>query len=63
MGQNVDSLVQVAIFWLQQRRVFTLKGAVGVGVLPKLADHWELQRKRHTRQFINVHVHLNNILQ
>lgn len=45
VGQDVDSLLQVSIFRVQQRRLLALKGAVGVSVLPKLADHGELQRK------------------
>lgn len=43
VGQGIDSLLQPVILRVQQRRLFTLKGAVGVGVLPKLADHGELQ--------------------
>lgn len=42
MGEGVDPLLQVAIFRVQQRRLLGLEGAVGVGVLPKLADHREL---------------------
>lgn len=44
VGQDVDSLLQVAVFRVQQRRLFALEGAVGVGVVPKLADHRELRR-------------------
>lgn len=46
VGQDVDSLLQVSIFWVQQRRLLALKGAVGVSVLPKLADHGELQKQQ-----------------
>lgn len=42
VGQGVDSLLQVVVLRVQQRRLFSLKGAVGVGVLSKLADHGEL---------------------
>lgn len=49
VGQDVDSLLQVAIFRVQQRRLLALKGAVGVGVLPKLADHGELWEHKDTK--------------
>lgn len=45
MGQDVHPLLQVAIFRLQQYRLLTLKGAVWVSVLTKLADHRELQEE------------------
>lgn len=42
MGEGVDSLLQVVILRVQQRRLLSLKGAVGVGILSELADHGEL---------------------
>lgn len=49
MGQDVDSLLQVAIFRVQQRRLFALEGAVGV-VVPELADHRELREKKQKKK-------------
>lgn len=45
VGQRVDSLLQVVVLRVQQRRLFALEGAVGVGVLPELADHGELRNQ------------------
>lgn len=50
VAEGVDPLLQVAIFRVQQRRLLGLEGAVGVGVLPKLADHGELGRRQRGRQ-------------
>lgn len=35
---------------MQQRRLLGLEGAVGVGVLPKLADHRELGMRHHKKK-------------
>lgn len=45
VGQRVDSLLQVVVLGVQQRRLFALEGAVGVGVLPELADHGKLRNE------------------
>lgn len=54
MGEGVDSLLQVVILRVQQRRLLSLKGAVGVGVLSELADHGELWETKpgHVRKSI-----------
>lgn len=44
VAQDVDSLLQVVVFRVQQRRLLALEGAVGV-VLAKVADHGELRRE------------------
>jgi len=48
VGQDVDSLLQAAIFRVQQRRLLALEGAVRVGVLPELIDHGELRRRNQS---------------
>lgn len=50
VGEGVDPLLQVAIFRVQQRCLLGLEGTVGVGVLPKLADHRELGRWHHKKK-------------
>lgn len=45
VGEDVDPLLQVSVLGVQQRRLFALEGAVGVRVLPKLADHRELKEQ------------------
>lgn len=47
MGEDVDSLLQVAVLRLEQGRVFGLEGAVGVPVLAKVIDHRKLHTKHH----------------
>lgn len=47
MGEDVDSLLQIAILRLEQGRIFRLKGAVGVPVLAKVIDHRKLHTKHH----------------
>lgn len=46
VGEGVDSLLQVVVLRVQQRRLLSLKGAVGVGVLSELADHGELWKTK-----------------
>lgn len=54
VGESVDSLLQVVVLRVQQRRLLSLKGAVGVGVLSELADHGELWKTKpgHVRKSI-----------